>query len=532
MSATSRVTGPPMHSDVAIVGYGPTGMTLAALLGSKGFSVIVFERYDNLYNLPRAATFDGDIMRIFQGLGCAEQVLEGATAQTRYDWRNGAGERLLEIQFAETGENGWADWYMMYQPHLEGVLDRLCGQLPNVTVQQGHEVVDAVDTGDAVELTARAGDGSEVRSISAFAVGADGGNSTIRDFVGTDIQDLGFQEPWLVCDFRQRRPLDVPAAMQVCDPRQPTAVIRLGPDHRRFSFMLEQHEATDEATQAANVWARVAPWIDPDDAELVRVATYTFHSRMATTWRNGRILLAGDAAHEMPPFLGQGMCSGIRDADSLAWQLELVLRGLANDRLLDIYQQERQPHVRWITAEAIRLGRIQTLRDEAEATQRDRELKQQGTKQRLQYPRYQEGALVPTDDTRASLVGELLPQGWVESQGTNHRLDDICGRTFTLLERADVERPATGSSPTAFLVRPLLSDDDHGSRRVRDTHGTYRQLFSKHDLDALVVRPDRRIMAVIRPADQAEDILDAAAAALSLDLTAVATKPSLRVLGD
>ena len=157
-----------------------------------------------------------------------------------------------------------------------------------------------------------------------------------------------------MCDFRKRRHLEsLPTFRQVCDPAQPTAIVQIGPHHHRFSFMLDRDETAEAATNESRVWERVAAYLRPTEAELVRVANYVFRSRIAERWRSGPIMLAGDAAHEMPPFLAQGMCSGIRDSHNLAWKLDLVLRGYADAAILDTYQPEREPHVRFITEKAM-----------------------------------------------------------------------------------------------------------------------------------------------------------------------------------
>ena len=177
----------------------------------------------------------------------------------------------------------------------------------------------------------------------------------------------------MVCDFRLTGPSDIPKARQVCDPKQPISIISLGPQHHRFSFMLDSADSFPVEREPDRVWARVAGYVDRSQADLVRVATYTFRSLVADSWRSGRVLLAGDAAHQMPPFLGQGMCSGIRDAQNIAFKLDAVLRG-SDDALLDTYQSEREPHVRAIIAKGIELGRVQTMRDPVAAAERDARL--------------------------------------------------------------------------------------------------------------------------------------------------------------
>ena len=311
--------------DVAIIGYGPTGMTLAALLGQMGHRVVVLERYSELYNLPRAACFDDEIMRTFQKLGLVEEISRGAEVQRGYEWINASGETLVDFEYDNPAAGGWAALYMMFQPYIEAVLDRHDKALPNVEVRQGVTVSEIEQDGETVTLRGTGPDGKAVTVRASYAVGADGGNGFTRSRLSQKVDDYGFQENWLVCDFRLNDGVVLPKFRQVCDPAQPTSIVNIGPGHHRFSFMLNPGETAEHATKHEGVWSRVSKYLSKDDAEIIRVVNYVFRSRLADQWRHGRVFLAGDAAHEMPPFLAQGMCSGIRDSHNLAWKLDLVL---------------------------------------------------------------------------------------------------------------------------------------------------------------------------------------------------------------
>jgi 2-polyprenyl-6-methoxyphenol hydroxylase-like FAD-dependent oxidoreductase len=498
--------------DVVIVGYGPTGMVLGALLGRQGRRVAVIEAHTGLYNLPRAATFDDEIMRTFQKLGAAAEVAEGTLVQTTYEWQNAGGDLLMRHHFDERGRAGWAEWYMMYQPHLEDVLDGICIDLENVEIFRGWRVVGVSDE-PAVTAVDAGGDRRVLRG--QYIVGCDGGNSFLREALDIEIDDFDFTAPWLVTDFVIRRDLDVPAAMQVCDPAQPTAVIRIGPKHQRFSFMLHPDETVEHATDPDNVWERVSRWVTTDDVELQRIAYYTFRSLVARAWSRGPIFLAGDAAHQMPPFLGQGMCSGIRDAHNLAWKLDLVLSGTAGKTLLETYELERSPHVRAITDKSMELGRIQTLRDPVAARARDAhwiaQRVQNAGPEKLQYPGLAAGLIAADSGHPAAPVGKLFIQGEVETDDGRGLFDDLVGGGFVLITRGAEplrlledeqwkEWSRIGGHTACLTLDGMSPTFGTAVVSFKDLEGVYAQWFEDNDCAAVIVRPDWYVYGTARDA--------------------------------
>ncbi len=483
--------------DVAIVGYGPTGMTLAALLARDGHDVVVLERYPGLYNLPRAACFDDEIMRTFQKLDLVAEVEPGVVAQTDYDWVNGEGETLLAMSYENPARGGWAALYMMYQPHIEMVLDRHCRAQPGIEIRQGVRV-DAIEpSADAVEVRTTDAEGTAERVRARYVVGADGGAGFVRGYLGGTVSDYAFEENWLVCDFRKHGALPrVPTFRQVCDPAGPIAIVQIGPHHHRFSFMLDRDETVEQATDETRVWERVADYVEPGEADLVRVANYVFRSRIAERWREGPVLIAGDAAHEMPPFLAQGMCSGMRDSHNLAWKLDLVLTGRAEDRLLDTYQAEREPHVRTITEKAIELGRVQTLRDPVAARERDERFfalrRAQREPEKVLYPGLTAGLIA-----RGPAAGDVFPQARVRAaDGAEGLFDSVVGEGPCIVGREPAALaalpPGARAAWAALGGRIALAGEGEapGATQVTPLTEIYAAWFAARDCTVAVVRPD------------------------------------------
>ena len=402
---------------------------------------------------------------------------------------------------------------MMYQPDLEDALDAACRELNQVDVRPGCTVTAIMQSADVARI-GYVHDGAPHSMTARFVIGCDGGGSFTRDHLGFTQFDYGFSEPWMVCDFALKHPVELPMARQLGDPTAPTSIISIGRRHHRFSFMLDSADDFGEQSEPARVWRRVAGYLTPADAELIRVATYTFRSLVADRWRAGSVLLAGDAAHQMPPFLGQGMCSGIRDARNLAFKLDLVLRGAAGLSVLDTYQTEREPHVRTVIETGVRLGRRHTLRDPAAAAERDRAMRQardSGTAPvKVLLPGLGPGLLSVRHDLAA---GHLSAHGIVAMDGRQGLLDELAGGGFCLLatgaaaqalsadgtgkELQDagvrvVELTEGGDTASGAVDRDGRADASRPGAAVlaADAHGTYRRWFAELGATAVLVRPD------------------------------------------
>ena len=347
------------HFDVAIVGLGPVGATLANLLGQSGVKTLVLEREHACYHLPRAVHFDDEVMRTFQTIGLADRI----AAKTRFNvgmrFVDHEGKLLLDWpRPPELSAQGWHTSYRFHQPDLEEILRDGLGRFTEVEVRSRCEAFMLDDKGDHVELRYEDLTCGRVHRVRAsYVVGCDGARSLVRRFLESGMEDLGFHERWLVVDVLLNR--DKPElgdhSIQYCNPARPVTYVRGPENRRRWEIAVLPEETSTEITAPARVWQLLENWLSPDEAELERAAVYTFHSLIADTWGRGRLLLAGDAAHQTPPCMGQGMCAGIRDAVNLAWKLALAVRG-GDPAVLDTYGSERRPNAREYVATAARLG--------------------------------------------------------------------------------------------------------------------------------------------------------------------------------
>ncbi|MBL9095606.1 MAG: bifunctional 3-(3-hydroxy-phenyl)propionate/3-hydroxycinnamic acid hydroxylase, partial [Alphaproteobacteria bacterium] len=347
--------------DVLIVGLGPVGATLANLLGREGFKVLAVEKDTSVYPLPRAAHFDAEIMRIWQDLGLLKEVMAVSRRAPAYEFRNAKGEILLRYDLDEVVvASGFAPSWMFNQPDLEHALRAKLKDHPNVETRLGvrFEGFEHIG-GDKIRATITDAAGKPQTVEARYVVGCDGASSPVRKALGIAHFDYGFDEPWLVIDAQVKRPERMPNLnLQICDPVRPTTCVLMGPGRHRWEFMIRPGEDAQSFLDERRIAELLKPWVNDGDVEIDRKAVYRFHGLVAKEWRRGRVILAGDAAHQTPPFAGQGMCSGVRDAVNLAWKLTHVLRGQAREKLLDTYQTEREPHVRAVTETAIAMGRV------------------------------------------------------------------------------------------------------------------------------------------------------------------------------
>lgn len=479
----------PVDFDVAIVGFGPTGAVLANLLGARGWRVAIFDREPGLIDLPRAVHFDGEVMRIFDSAGLADAITPFVRPSGGMQYINPAGKLMLERKpAAAAGVHGWANNYLFHQPDLETTLRRGVGRFPELRVFTRHEIEAVTQDESSAVLTVRSLDNTTLSKPRArWVIGCDGARSRVRDAIHSGQVDLGLHQSWLVVDVLLQRDIDLPlATVQFCDPSRPVTFVNVTGRRRRWEIMLMPGDDWDAMTQPATIWRLLSRWLQPGDASLVRAAVYTFHSLIAERWRKGRLLIAGDSAHQTPPFLGQGMCAGIRDASNLAWKLDLVLRG-ADDALLDSYQSERAPHVHEYVATAVRLGNIIQTTDPAIAAARDQRFEHEGRQEIVNLA----PQLGPGLHTGALPAGTMPGQPRLSSGAL---LDTALDHGFAVLS-ADTALVSDLRTPERARF------DAIGTRWVSDAglDGWLREIGSP----VVVLRPDRYVLGV---ADTVRDL--------------------------
>ncbi len=478
---TSRVRH---ETDIALIGYGPTGATLANLLGARGWRVDAFDRAHDVYAQPRAVHFDDEIMRVWQQLDMVEALAPAITEVRGMDMFNADGQLIFQyVAPAGVGPLGWPKGYMFYQPDVERALRAGAARYPQVRAHLGCDVTRVAATSDEHVTVATTGPEGPEEWRARFAIGCCGARSITRAAIGATLFDYGAHQPWLVLDILLHRDPGLPAVtVQYCDPARPSTYVPMPGLRRRFEIMVMPGDVVETLTKPEHVERLLTRWVQPGTYTLERAAVYTFHCLVADRWRVGPIAIAGDAAHQMPPFLGQGMCSGVRDAVNLAWKLDRVLRGAADAALLDTYQAEREPHVRALIETDIYLGGIIQTTDPEIARQRDA-MALSG------------GAATALTPTFPPLGGDLCGNGSVDRlpfpqpmAADGSRMDATLGDGFALV--GDV----TPSARAEAILQAL------GARRVPGVPESLREWFAAAGAAAVLVRPDRVVLAAVSDA--------------------------------
>jgi 2-polyprenyl-6-methoxyphenol hydroxylase-like FAD-dependent oxidoreductase len=490
--------------DVVIVGYGPIGQYLALKLGHAGYSVAVVEKWPTPYALPRAVHYDHEIARLFKSVGL-DSITNPIIEQYNniYRWVNADKEVLLDLNWTGVGPSGWHMSNFFSQSELEREFNSYIEKIPSIQVNRGWEAQEIDEDDAGATVTARSTHPQDAGAVSTrtfrgrYVVGCDGANSFVRRWMKAETHDLGFQFDWLIVDMIPHEPMAFdPPAWQWCNPAAPTTVVPGGPGRRRWEFMRLPHETIEQLNTEETAWERMAAWgLTPQNSVLERHAVYTFRAMWALPeqWRKGRVLIAGDAAHLTPPFAGEGMCAGIRDAQNIYWKLDAVLRGHASDELLDTYGPERSNNTQYWINFAVGLGEIICVLDPEAAAARDAAMKAALEDPSLAPPPPPSPSLTAGIIGTHSFAGHLSHQYRVRRGAVTEFFDHVMGYGWTILSTAGSPAAALGPENLAWAKENgaiLASVGEDGEVDLVDVDGKYAAWFKELGADTIIVRPD------------------------------------------
>jgi 3-(3-hydroxy-phenyl)propionate hydroxylase len=480
--------------DVAVIGFGPTGAIAACWLGQAGVKTLVVEKSRTIWDIPRAVALDHEILRVFQNLGVVERVLPHTAPFGASEHYGAAGQLIRRIDVVPPPHPlGYLPNVVFSQPPVEAILRDRVEEHLSVKANLGLELVELSQEDDRVILGVKDEAGNIEWHTAAYVIACDGASSTVRRLLGISLEDLGFDEPWLVVDLIVNIAAleKLPAVCaQYCEPSRPYTYI-IGPgNHRRWEIMLNPGEDPRSMEREESVWELLSRWIDRSDGKLWRASSYRFHALVAETWRKGRVFLAGDAAHQQPPFIGQGMCQGVRDVTNLCWKLTAVLHRESGDALLNSYGEERKGHVIALTQRIKEIGAAICIRDPEAAVRRDEALLRLGggqapvvTRQEI-VPPLQAGLIGPASGPPA---GTIFPQPRLETPNGSALMDEVSGIGWELF--IDGRHEFDWSILEQWGMRSFVI----GGKGACETEGVIAAWFDKHRCKAAIVRPDHYV---------------------------------------
>lgn len=512
--------------DVLIVGYGPAGATMANLLGKRGYSVAVFDQALDIYDKPRAITADQEAMRIFQECGLAEEIAARTTPHPGTDFVGIEGQLIKCFYPAPPpAPLAWEPSWMFVQPELEATLRSGVARYAKVREFLGVEFLEYTQDDTGVTATVRRLSDQAVMTVrGGYLLGCDGGRSNVRRQMEATIEDLAFDEWWIVVDAWIRGPVDLPPrCVQYCRPSRPGTYI-VGPDNlRRWEIKMLPGETPADFKSDEAVQRVLSTFVDTSHLEICRTAIYRFHALVVDQWRDGRVFLMGDAAHQMPPFLGQGLCAAIRDAFNLAWKIDGVERLGYAETLLDSYTEERKRHVRTIVGHAKSFGLIIGELDEAAARKRDQELAEllasgKAVTVRQKFIPGLEAGLIGLDveGQRQAGAGELFVQPWILSGGEARRMDDLLPPGFLVISGGedvsdwldDTTKQALediGGKTVVVRMAPAPTAVEGPQLIAKDE--LFHHWLSSYGAKAVVVRPDRYVYGMAANPEQLRHLI-------------------------
>jgi 3-(3-hydroxy-phenyl)propionate hydroxylase len=515
-------TPPVRRTSVAIVGGGPNGIATANLLGAYGIDTVVIERERQILEYPRAVGMDDEALRLFQTVGLAEPLLRDMIQNVPMRMFRADGKCFAHIRPA-TREFGWWRRNIFMQQLAEKTLRQGLTRYPHVELRLGEEVIALAQSDRKVTLQVRDADGGTSSIEADYCVAADGGRSAMREMLGVKLVGKTHAIKWVVVDVKNAE-VDAPYTALNCDPRRPNVCIYLPYGYRRWEFLVYPHEDERAIAEPDSVWRLLQPYVaDPGKLEIVRARTYTHHSRVAERFVVGRVALIGDAAHLSPPWIGQGLNAGLRDAGNLAWKLAGIVHGRLDPSVLASYEQERHAHSKAMIDLADTFGAMLMPTSRIKAWVRDSfftavrlwpGIRDYILQMRFKpMPTYRRGVVVATEG--ADAIGRMIIQPDVEDgSGVRRKLDDVLGPWFAVVGWQVDPQSVLCPDDRQFWVdlgarfvqvrRSRCADfadanDGTSSTCVQDVDNSLADWFAAHPGTMLVVRPDRYIAAQFNP---------------------------------
>ena len=465
--------------DVTIVGLGPAGGTLANLLAMHGFSILILDREKSFYPLPRAVHFDDEIMRVFQTIGITKDFLKHTIINKGTKFVNSKDKVILDWpRPKKITDNGWYPSYRFHQPDLEKKLRKKLKNYKKVSIEQNSEVKKIINSKNQVDIIyANISSHKEYIVRSKYLVGCDGANSITRKQMKTTMDNLGFTQKWAVVDLiLKKKKNNLPdRTIQYSNPKQPATYCRNVGKRRRWEFAIKKNHSDKKVLSERYIWNFLKPWLKKSEAIIERKTIYTFESAIARKWRKGRVFIAGDAAHLMPPFMGQGMCAGIRDASNLAWKIANCLRNKFNETLLNTYQSERSLNVKEYIETTMRMGEFVNAVESIQITDNIRSDNKGIKSMQSIKPKLGKGLGNLKDKNR----GKTFPQFKLKN---NKTLDNNFSKKGMIVLSSDV-------NPKTSKYYSILK-----AKNFSNVSRYLKNIKSK----AILVRPDRFILASAR----------------------------------
>jgi len=461
--------------DITIVGLGPAGGTLSNLLAMHGFSILILDREKSFYPLPRAVHFDDEIMRVFQTIGITKDFLKYTIINKGTKFVNSREKVILDWpRPKKITDNGWYPSYRFHQPDLEKQLRKKLKKYKKVFIEQNSEVKKITNSKNHVDIVyTNTRNHKKYYVRSKYLVGCDGANSVTRKQMKTKMDNLGFTQKWAVVDLiLKKKKNNLPdRTIQYSNPKQPATYCRNVGKRRRWEFAIKKNQSDKKVLSENYIWNFLKPWLNKSEAIIERKTIYQFESAIARKWRKGRIFIAGDAAHLMPPFMGQGMCAGIRDASNLAWKIATSLRVKHNDTFLNTYQTERSLNVKEYIETTMRMGEFVNAVESIQITDNIRSDNKGIKSMQSIRPKMGKGLGNLKDKNR----GKIFPQFKLNK---NRSLDDNFSKKGILILSTDIK---TKVSKNYTLVN---------SKKFKKLSVYLKNINTK----AVIVRPDRFIL--------------------------------------